>query len=135
MADSRPTRGRLLLFVALDLLSGGVVGALPFLLPSTSAITDGVLVVLGAAMLLAGPAMMWGGRPGRWFAAGVCLAWWAAGAVLAALLAASAGYLVGIYGAMGQALAAVAGVVMVLVMVVFWLVPGHQLSLLRRWGA
>ena len=135
MTASSPPRPRVLLFAGLDVVLGCMVGAFPFLVPGDSRAIDLTLAALGVLMVLAGPALVFGGRPGRLYAIGACLAYWLAGAVLVVLLATSAAWLWGIYEAMGEALAMAAVAIAVLVMVVFWLVPGHQLAFLRRWSA
>ena len=124
--------GRLILFGALNVVQAALVGAIPFVAPARSSALNWTLGAAALLMLAAAPALVFGGRKGRRFALGVCLAYWAMGLVLAALIVASASYLYGIYGHTGVTAGAIAFVVAALVLVLFWLVPGHEIHFLTR---
>ena len=53
---------------------------------------------------------------------------------LAALVVASSSYLYGIYGQLGHTIGSIGFVIALLVLVVFWLIPGHELYFLRQRG-
>ncbi len=91
------------LFGALALVQGALVGSLPLLAPSSETLTNAILWILAGLMLAAGPALVWGRRPGRVLAVAACLAHWLAGLMLSALLVSSASYLYGVYGHHGAA--------------------------------
>lgn len=123
---------KLLAFGALNIVQGLLVGAIPVLVSSRAQQVDFALGVAAILMLVAGPALVFGGRWGRRFAAVVCLLHWVIGLAAAALIASSASYLYGIYGHHGQSVGALAFVVAAMVLVLFWLIPGHELAFLRR---
>ena len=123
-----------ILFGALNLVQGAAIGAIPLLAPSRYAWVNWALGGLSAVMLLAGPALVLAGRYGRIAAAVACLLHIGAGLALAALAASSAAYLYGIYGAYGRDLGKIAFVVAGFVLIVFWLVPAHELAWLRGKG-
>ena len=124
-----------LLFGVLNLLQGCVIGTVPLLLPSREPAFNWLLGAAAVAMLIAGPAIVFGGRAGRMLAAISCLYNFLLGAVLALLVVLSASYLYGIYGRHGHASAAIALVIAALGLVVFWLLPAHELHFLRRKAA
>ena len=126
---------KLVLFGALNLVQGALVGAIPLLVSSRAPHVDWVLGVAAILMLVAGPALVLGGGWGRRFAAVVCLLHWVIGLAAAALVASSASYLYGIYGRHGHAVGSLAVVMAVVVLIVFWLIPGHELAYLRARGA
>jgi hypothetical protein len=47
---------------------------------------------------------------------------------------ASSSYLYGIYGQLGHSIGAIGFVIALWVLVVFWLIPGHELHFLRQRG-
>lgn len=118
-------------FAALNVVQGAFVGGFPLLFPSASPVTDVALAGLGVLMLATAPALLFAGARGVAFARLACLVHVLAGAALVVLLGASAGYLWGIYGELGKTLGIVAGGIAVLVAVVFWLLPAHELHALR----
>jgi uncharacterized membrane protein len=122
------------LFGALLAVQGVMVGVIPVLAPSRSPTVNGVLGALAVAALVAGPALVLAGRPGRIAAAAVCLVHWLAGLVLALLVAASASYLYGIYGQHGKSLGGIALAIGAVALILFWLIPGHVLHFLRKGG-
>ncbi|HUT78050.1 MAG TPA: hypothetical protein VM285_10210 [Polyangia bacterium] len=126
--------GKLVTFGALLVVQGLLVGAIPMLAPSRSATVNGAIFALSVAALVAGPALVLAGRPGRIAAAAVCLVHWLAGLVLALLVAASASYLYGIYGQHGKSLGAIALAIAAVALILFWLIPGHVLHFLRKSG-
>lgn len=129
---ARIASGGAALFGALLVVQGLLVGAFPVLAPSRSPAINWVVAALAVLALVAGPALAFGGRLGRIVAAAVCLAHWVAGLVLALLVASSASYLYGIYGHHGRSLGAIALVIVAVVMIVFWLIPGHALHFLGK---
>jgi len=122
---------RLILFGALNVVQGALVGAIPLLASSRSPQVNWALGVTAILMVVAGPALVFGGRWGRRFAGAVCLLHWIIGLAAAALIASSASYLYGIYGHHGHAVGALAFVLAVVVLIVFWLIPGHEIAFLR----
>jgi cobalamin synthase len=129
---SSKREGKLFLFAALNVVEAALVGAVPLLAPARSDAVNWALAAAAVLMLLAAPALLFGGRWGRRFAYAVCLVYWAAGLALAALIVASASYMYGLYGHTGQTAGAIAVVVAAVVLVLFWLVPGHEIHYLRR---
>jgi hypothetical protein len=123
---------KLLAFGVLNLVQGLLVGAIPVLVSSRAQQVDWALGVAAILMLVAGPALVFGGRWGRRFAAVACLLHWVIGLAAAALIASSASYLYGIYGHHGHSAGALAFAVAAMVLVLFWLIPGHELAFLRR---
>jgi hypothetical protein len=121
-------------FGALLAVQGLLVGAIPVLAPSRSSTINGAILALAVAALVAGPALVLAGRPGRIAATAVCLVHWLAGLVLALLVAASASYLYGIYGPHGKSLGAIALAIAAVALILFWLIPGHVLHFLHRGG-
>jgi len=124
--------GKLILYGVLNVVEAALVGAVPLVAPARSGALNWVLGAAAVLMLAAAPALVFGGNVGRRIALGVCLAYWAAGLVLAALIVASASYLYGLYGHTGQSAAAIAFVVAAMVLVLFWLIPGHEIHYLTR---
>ena len=124
----------LVLFGVLNLVQGLLVGAVPALVPSLEPAVNGILVTAAVLMLIAAPALVLGGRLGRWIAALSCLLHWLLGLGLAALVVASSSYLYGIYGQLGHTIGSIGFVIALLVLVVFWLIPGHELYFLRQRG-
>jgi hypothetical protein len=123
-----------ILFGLLNLVQGAAIGAIPLVVPSRDARVNWVLYAVAGAMLLAGPALVVAGRFGRIIAAAACLLHLLAGLASAALIASSAAYLYGIYGAYGRDMGRVAFVVALFALVVFWLIPAHELAWLRGRG-
>ena len=109
--------------------------AIPWLLPSRSSLLNGGLVALGALMLISGPLLIWAGRLGRLVAASACLLNWAVGTVFSVLILASASYLAEAFGRMGSTVAGLSLVLVALTVVLFWLLPLHELHALRKSGA
>ena len=124
--------GKIILFGALNVVQAALVGAIPLVVPARSAALNWTLGAAAVLMLAAAPALVFGGRLGRSLAMAVCLAYWVLGLAFAALIVASASYLYGLYGRTGQSAAAIASVVAALVLVLFWLIPGHEIHFLRR---
>lgn len=124
---------KLLVFCALNIVQGVLVGMIPLAFSSRVAAFNWILAVASVSMLVAGPALLLGGRYGRIFAAFACLLHGTIGTVLAALLAGSASYLYGIYGHHGHALGTIAFVFVGVGLIFFWLIPGHELHYLRNW--
>jgi len=75
---------------------------------------------------------VFGGRFGRRLAMAICLVYWVMGLVFAALIVAAASYLYGLYGNNGQTAGAIAFVLAALVLLLFWLIPGHEIHFLKR---
>lgn len=124
--------GKLILYGVLNVVEAALVGAIPLVAPARSGALNWALGAAAVLMFAAAPALVFGGSIGRRFAFAVCLAYWAAGLVLAALIVAAASYLYGIYGNTGQSAAAIAFVVAAMVLVLFWLIPGHEIHYLTR---
>lgn len=122
----------LALYGALNVVEGALVGAVPLLAPSRADAVNWALFAVAALMLAAGPALAFGGAAGRRFALGVCYAYWAVGLALAALVVASAAHLYGLYGRFGTSAGAIAFAVAAMVLVLFWLIPGHEIRFLTR---
>jgi small-conductance mechanosensitive channel len=120
------------LFGVLNLVHGLVIGAVPVLVPSREPAFNWVIGVAAVSMLLAAPALVFAGKHGRRLAAAACLINWLVGLAAAALIVFSAAYLYGIYGRHGHAVGSISFVVALLVLLVFWLVPAHELHYLRR---
>jgi len=120
-----------LLFGLLNLLQGAAILSVPFFVASRESAVNWVLGLSGALMVAASPILVLGGRRGAFFAALACLVHGAVGTVLAALIAGSAAYLYGIYGATGRSAGAIAFALAGFVLVVFWLIPAHELKFLR----
>jgi hypothetical protein len=120
-----------MLFGVLNVLQGALVGAIPFVATSREALVNVVIWAAGALMILSGPLLVLAGRWGRRIAAAVCLLYWVLGLIGVGLIVASASYLFGIYGHHGAAAGALATVLALLVAVVFWLLPAHELHFLR----
>ena len=126
---------KLLLFGALNLLHGLLVGAVPLLVPSREPVVNWVIGAAAVSMLAAGPALVFAGRLGRRIAVFACLLNWLVGLAAAGLIVFSAAYLYGIYGRHGHAIGSIAFVVALLVLIVFWLIPAHEIHFLRRRAA
>ncbi|MFO8071564.1 MAG: hypothetical protein R6V85_06775 [Polyangia bacterium] len=124
--------GKRILFAVLNAVQGLLVGAIPLLVPSRSEAINAVLWAVAAASLLAAPAILLSGGWGRWVAAAACLANWLTGLAFAALTAWSASYLYGIYGRHGHAVGSIAFVIAGVVLILFWLIPLHELHYLAR---
>ena len=122
---------RTALYAALSLFQGLLVGAIPLVTPSRSEAVNWVLGAAAVAMLLAAPALLWGGRRGRAVAAAACLLHGLVGTVLSALVLGSASYIYGIYGHHGHTVGTMAFVFVAFLLVLFWLIPGHELRFLR----
>jgi hypothetical protein len=123
-----------ILFGVLNLVQGAAIGAIPVIVPSRDAAVNWALGTVAVAMLLAGPALVFAGRYGRVAAAAACLLHLLTGIVVAALVASSAAYLYGIYGSYGRDLGTIAFVVAVFALIVFSLIPAHELAWLRGRG-
>jgi hypothetical protein len=121
-----------ILFGALDVLQGALVGLIPLLVPSREPAVNWILGTAAAMMIAAGPMLVFGKGPGRAVAAVVCLLYLALGAGFAAVIAASASYLYGIYGRHGHAVGSIGFVLMGVVLIFFWLIPAHELNFLRK---
>ena len=126
--------GKLILFGVLNVVQAALIGAIPLFSPARSGVLNWTLVAAAALMLAAAPALVFGGRFGRHLAMAVCLVYWVMGLVFAALIVASASYLYGLYGLYGQTAGAIALVLAMLVLVVFWLIPGHEIHFLKQRG-
>ena len=122
---------KIILFGVLNLVQGAAVGAIPVFVVSREPLVNWILGVVAVAMLLAGPAIVVGGRIGRIVAASACLINMLTGTVFAALVVGSASYLYGIYGRHGSTVGAIAFVLAAFVLVLFWLIPAHELHFLR----
>jgi hypothetical protein len=119
-------------FGVLSVVQSAMVGAIPLLAASREPAVNWLLYGISGAMLVAGPALVFGGRAGRAVAAIACMIHLVAGLVFAVLVVGSASYLLGIYGRHGQSIGALALVLAAFVAVLFWLIPAHQLHYLRR---
>ena len=126
--------GKDILFATLNLVQAAVVGALPLMAPSREGWFAWVLWGAAGLMLLAAPALVFGGRWGSRLAATACLVHFALGALLAALLVFSTSYLYTIYGHHGTTLGNLALVLAAGMLVLFWLIPAHELAWLRTRG-
>ena len=124
--------GKLILFSVLNVIEAMLVGAIPLVAPARSAALNWTLGAAAVLMLAAAPALLFGGRFGRRLAMAVCLVYWLLGLAFAALIVAAASYLYGLYGRTGQSAAAIAFVVAAMVLVLFWLIPGHEIHFLKR---
>ncbi|MDD5310092.1 MAG: hypothetical protein PHU25_22470 [Deltaproteobacteria bacterium] len=126
-----------ILFGVLNLVQGTAIGAIPVIVPSRDVAVNWALGAVAAVMLVAGPALVFGGRYGRITSAAACFVHLLAGLVATTLIASSAAYLYGIYGAYGRDLGRIAFVVALFALIVFWLIPAHELVWLgnRRKGA
>jgi len=128
----KPIDKKVVLYGALNIVEGALVGAIPLVAPSR---VGGINWAIGAAallMIIAGPALVLGGRTGRRAALGICYLYWAIGLALAALVVASASHLYGMYGNFGTSAGAIAFALALMVMVVFWLIPAHEIHFLTR---
>ena len=125
----------LILFGVLNLVQGALVGAIPLLAPSREAWVNWFLGGAAVLMLIAGPSLIFGGRIGRTLAAIVCLVHGVIGTGFAALVAASASYLYGIYGRHGHAVGSIGFVIVGVVLILFWLIPAHELHYLKKSGS
>ena len=117
-------------------VQGALVGAIPLFVSSREPFVNWVLGAIAVIMLLAAPALLFGGQLGKVFATAACLMHGIAGTVLAALVAFAASYL---YGGKteetlrhGLAMGSLAFVIAAFLLVVFWLIPAHELHFLRR---
>jgi hypothetical protein len=124
--------GKLILFGVLNVIEAALVGAIPLVVPARSSALNWTLGAAAVLMLAAAPALVFGGRKGRRLAVAACLVYWVLGLVFAALIFAAASYLYGLYGRTGQSAAAIAFVVAAMVLVLFWLIPGHEIHFLKR---
>lgn len=120
-----------LLFGGLNLVQGALIGSIPLLVASREPAVNWVLAGVAILMLVSGPALVFAGRIGRIVAAIACLVHGLTGTIIAALVAFAASYLYGIYGRHGVAVGSVASVGAVFILVVFWLVPAHELRYLK----
>jgi hypothetical protein len=123
---------KLLLFGALNLVEAAIVGAIPLAAPSRVGIVNGAIGAAALLMLVAGPALVFGGRMGRRIALGVCLAYWAIGLAFAALIVASAAHMYGMYGRFGTSAGSIAFALAAMALVLFWLIPMHEIHYLAR---
>ena len=123
-----------LLFGTLNLLQGALIGAIVLLVPSREPLVNGVLIGAAVAMLVAGPLLVFAGKWGRRIVLGICLAYWLLGLAGIGLIVSAAAYLLGIYGHHGQSAGAMAFVLALLVAVVFWLLPAHEIHYLKKTG-
>ncbi|MDJ0763725.1 MAG: hypothetical protein QNJ97_12150 [Myxococcota bacterium] len=121
-----------ILFGLLNIAQGGLVVAIPLIATSREPIINWVLGAAAALMFIAGPALFFGGPLGKKIAALACLIHGVIGTILAALIASSAAYLYGIYGRHGHAAGSIGFVLVLLVLTVFWLLPAHELSFLKK---
>ena len=121
-----------ILFGVLNLVQGLLVGALPVLVPSRADIFNWIFGAAAILMLLAGPALIFAGKWGARLAAAACLVHWIIGLATAALTFFSASCIYGIYGHQGKSLGAIGFVIVIVIMIVFWLIPGHELHYLRN---
>ncbi len=119
------------LFAGLNLAQAMLLGAILLWLPSNAMWVNLTLGVGLALMLASSPALVFGGQRGQWVAAAACLYQWVLGTVFALGTASSAAYLYGIYGNFGKSLGLVSGAGTFCVLIVFWLIPAHELSWLR----
>ncbi len=125
---------KLMLFGALNVVQGLMVGAIPLLVSSRIEAVNQVLALASVLMILSGPLLIFGGKWGRRLAASACLLHWLLGLVFAALSLMSASYLYGIYGRHGQSAGAMAAAVAVGIFIIFWLIPAHEIHFLRARG-
>lgn len=124
--------GKIILFGVLNVVQAALVGAIPLVAPARSGALNWTLGIAAVLMIAAAFALVFGGRFGRRVAMAVCLVYWVMGLAFAALIVAAASYLYGLYGHNGQTAGAIAFVLAALVLVLFWLVPGHEIHFLRR---
>ena len=126
---------KIVLFSILNVFQGSLIGAIPLVVSSREPAVNYVLFAIAGIMILAGPALAFGGRIGFKVAAIACMIQGAVGTVFAALIASAATYLYGIYGHHGHALGSMAFVLVIISLIVFWLIPAHELNFLRkRWS-
>ena len=119
-------------FGALNLVQGALVGAIPLVVPSREPSINWLLGAAAITMLISGPALIFLGRIGRIVAAASCLFHGLLGTAFATLVAVSASYLYGIYGRHGHAAGSIAFAIAVVGLIVFWLIPAHELHFLRK---
>jgi MFS family permease len=121
-----------MVFAVLNLVQGGLVGLIPLFVSSREPLVNWLLGGIAVVMILAGPLLLFGRRIGRRLVVVACLLHVAAGTVFAALVASSASYLYTIYGHHGQSVGMLAFVVAIVVLIVFWLIPIHELHYLKK---
>ncbi len=120
------------LFSVLNIVQGVLIGAIPLVVSSRVDAVNWVLYATGALMIIAGPALLFGGRMGKRVAAVACLTHGVLGTIFTTLIVSATSYLYSIYGHHGYALGTMSLVLSIVVLIVFWLVPAHELSYLRR---
>ncbi len=121
-----------IIFGILNLVHGAIICAIPLVVPSREPLVNWLLGAVAASMLLAGPALVMGGRIGRMAAAFACLISGFLGTAFAMLIIGSASYLYGIYGRQGHSIGSIAFVIAGFVLVAFWLIPAHELAFLKK---
>ena len=131
----KPENRSKLLYGVLNIVQGALVGAIPLMVSSRIEVVNTLLMVVAGLMILAGPALFFGGTWGKRYAAGICILYWIAGLVGVSAVVFSASYLYGIYGRHGASAGGMAFVLAALLMVLFWLIPGHELHYLKKSGA
>jgi len=119
-------------FSLLNIFQGALVGVVPIIVPSRLDPVNWALYTAAALMIASGPALMFAGTWGKRIAAGVCLLYWLMGLFGAVLVGMSASYLYGIYGYHGHAAGSLAVVIAVILLIVFWLIPSHELYYLKK---
>lgn len=125
---------RIRIFFVLNLVQAALVGAIPILVASRATWVNWVLGGAAAVMVAAAFGLILFGRWGRLAAALACLVHGLIGTSLAALVATSATYLYGIYGSFGHSVGAIAFALAAVVLIVFWLIPAHELHYLGKRG-
>ncbi len=120
------------LFAVLNVVQGLLIGSIPLIVSSRIPLVNWLIFATAALMLIAGPALLFGGQVGKKLAAVACLVHGAFGTIVVALIISAASYLYGIYGHHGHALGSMAVVLAIVVIIAFWLVPGHELNYLRK---
>jgi len=127
------TRSRALrVFAVLNLCQAALIGSLPLVASSREPLVNGVLFFAAALMALAGLALLFAGTTGRRIAIVFCAIHGFVGTVFSMLIMGSASYLYGIYGRHGHAVGTIAFVLVVVVFIVFWLLPAHEIWFLRQ---
>lgn len=120
------------MFAGLNICQAGLIGSIPLTLSSREPLVNGVLFAAAGVMVLAALGLFVRGETGRKIAFYACVVHGVIGTVFSMLIAGSASYLYGIYGRHGHAVGSIAFVLVVVVFIVFWLLPAHEIWFLQK---